>query len=790
MLAQTDSSARSRVLFVSYNSLIEPLGPTQILPYVCGLAASHEMTVLSFEKPVRSPEDDRRNAAATEALLADQGIEWLRLKYHKRPSLPATLFDIAAGIERIRRAHARQPFDLVHARGYVPGAIAYGVKKRIGLPFLFDIRGLQAEEYADAGHWSERSLRYRLTKWAEQHVLATADGIVTLTEAIRPVVRDFPGLRRRAALPPWAVIPSCVDLDHFRFDAAGRTRVRQQLGIGARPVLVYSGSIGTWYMLSEMLDFYQVARERWPGLFFLALVNREPADVLSALRARGIPEGDFAVSWASHAEMRDYLSAADAGLAFIRPCLSKQSSSPTKYAEYLACGLPFAANSGVGDVDRLLSSSGAGVLVADHSRESYGAAADSLRALAEADNRCRWRLVAEQEFSADARAIPAYRTMYARILARRPRHRGLFLTPYPLHCAPSQRLKFEQYYASFEERGIKVVTSPFVGPALWRVLYRRGYLGRKIVLGMLGYLRRLRDLYRASRFDFVYVHLWALPFGPPWFEEYLARRGVRLIYDIDDLIYLPKTSAANKFARLLRPANRVGGIMRAASHVIVCTEHLRRVALRYNSRVTNISSTIDTELYQPRTGPAERHPVTIGWSGSHSTAPYLHALAPVFRELDRRFDLRVLVIGDDAFRIDGVRVDARAWSLANETTYLQEMDIGVYPLPDEEWVLGKSGLKALQYMGMGVPTVASRIGAACEFIDDGRNGFLADSTEEWVEKLARLIVNPALRAEMGRAGRTTVEDRYSVRVTAPVYLRVIDSVLQAEQVLSPVGQTA
>src|SRR5262245_1067054 len=161
-------STRPRVLFISYNALIEPLGPTQILPYVCGLADRFEMTVLSFEKRVRSADEDARDTSATERTLAARGIRWIRLPYHQRPSLPATVLDIAQGVWRAVREHRRQRFDLLHARGYVPGAIVWAVKKCTGVPFLFDIRGLQADEYADAGHWNVRSLKFRLTKRAER----------------------------------------------------------------------------------------------------------------------------------------------------------------------------------------------------------------------------------------------------------------------------------------------------------------------------------------------------------------------------------------------------------------------------------------------------------------------------------------------------------------------------------------------------------------------------------------------------------------------------------------------
>jgi glycosyltransferase involved in cell wall biosynthesis len=765
------------VLFISYNALIEPLGPTQILPYVRGLAETCEMVVLSFEKRVRSPDEDAAETAAVAGVLADRGIRWIRLRYHKRPSLPATLFDICRGVLRVVREHRRQPFDLLHARGYVPAAIAGAVKQCTGVPFLFDIRGLQADEYADSGHWDPRGLKFRLTKRVEQALLRTADGLVTLTHAVQPTLQTFAGLKQRATPPPSRVIPTCVDLDHFRFDPAARERVRARLQVGDRPVLVYAGSIGGYYLLEEMLDFYQTARDRWPGLFLLALVNGSPEAMAAALAARRIAPEDYAVTWARHADMPAFLSAADAGLAFVRPSPAKRSASPTKCGEYLACGLPMVASGGVGDVDEWLERTGAGALVTQHSRDAYAEAADRVRTLATSANRDRFRAVAEAEFSTAGRACPAYRQLYAEILRPR-RYRGLFLTPYPPHCAPSQRLKFEQYYASFEEHDIEVVISPFVTSGLWPVLYRRGFWMRKLAAVASGYLRRLRDLRRAKHVDFVYVHLWALPFGPPWFEEHLRRRGVRLIYDVDDLIYLPHASAANRFVRALRRPDWIVRIMRAASHVIVSTAYLARFAAAHNANVTAISSSIDTDLYRPRRHSEARDRITIGWTGSHSTAPFLQVIAPALRELSRRFPIRVLVIGAAPFAIEGVDVEARPWSLERETADLAAMDIGVYPLPDEEWVLGKSGLKALQYMGVGVPVVASRIGAACEFVHDGDNGFLAASHEEWIDRIGRLIVDPALRARMGAAGRATVEAGFSVRQTAPAYLRVIASVLE------------
>lgn len=776
---------RPRVLFISYNSLIEPLGPTQIVPYVRALSTHYQMTLLSFEKPVASPVEDAQERKRLRARFESEGIEWIALNYHKRPSLPATLWDIAHGIFRAEREHARKPFDLIHARGYVPAAMAWGLKRRLGVPYVFDIRGLQAEEYQDAGHWNPHGVRFGLTKWMEQKILYRADGVVTLTQAIRPILQKFPGLLSRYSLPPWEVVPTCVDLNHFCFRESGRKRIRAQLAVGNRRVLVYAGSIGTWYLLEEMLAFYKAALQLEKDLFFLILANGPSQPIQSALRRHGIAQGqDACIRRVRFEEMPDYLSAADAGIAFIRPCFSKRSSSPTKYAEYLACGLPIVVNAGVGDVEDLLQQEAAGVLVSAFRTDDYRQAIERLK---ERMNQSRgsFRSIAEKHFSLLNRAAPSYRRLYEKVLSRPPSKKILFLTPYPFGCAPSQRLKFEQYYQALEEQGIQVTVSAFISARLWRILYRRGYWVQKTLLAAWGILRRFWDFARAGRFDAVYLHLWACPLGPPWFEEGLSRRGIPFVYDIDDLVYLPQASQANPFMRRFRNAEHVARVMRAAREVIVCTEYLRQFALRYNPRTIKISSTINTELYQPRSHCGQPQRMTLGWSGSLSTSRYLHLLDPVLQELSRRFKIRLLVIGDPEFRVDGVDVEARPWELQRETVDLGEMDIGLYPLPREEWVLGKSGLKALQYMGMGVPVIASSIGAACEFIRDGDNGFLAGSSEEWTQRLSGLIRDPQLRGKMGQAGRATVEAFFSVKVNAPTYVKVIRSLWDEKSAEAP-----
>lgn len=348
------------------------------------------------------------------------------------------------------------------------------------------------------------------------------------------------------------------------------------------------------------------------------------------------------------------------------------------------------------------------------------------------------------------------------------------LCPHPPDRAPGQRLKFEQYYPSWREVGYEVDVRPFWSDATWQVLYRKGHVARKVAGVVGGLARRLLDVGAARRADLVYLFLEAAPVGPPLFERWVRRSGVPLVYDIDDLVYLPHHSAANRFMRWFRSHGKVAELIEAADEVIVCTSHLEGFARHHNDRVTDISSTIDTEVYRPRPHRAEKRDLVVGWSGSHSTAPYLHLLDDVLRELHASDGITVKVIGDPDFAIPGVPVTAQPWLLESEVADLSKIDIGVYPLPHEEWVLGKSGLKALQYMALEIPTVAERIGSNLDIIDDGVNGMLASAPDEWLEALRRLIRDPDLRARMGAAARQRVVERYSVRATAPVYLDVLD----------------
>lgn len=349
----------------------------------------------------------------------------------------------------------------------------------------------------------------------------------------------------------------------------------------------------------------------------------------------------------------------------------------------------------------------------------------------------------------------------------------LFLSPYPFDKAPSQRLKYEQYYSFIKDEGFQISTSSFVDESFWKIIYNEGNLLKKGFYALKGYLRRIRDLITIRKYDIVYVHLWVTPLGFAFFEWMLVLFAKKIVYDIDDLIFLGHTSDANKKSKFLKGKAKAIYLMKKADHVITCTPMLDEFARKYNSNTTDISSTINTSVYIPKKDYTLNRKVVLGWSGSHSTSKFLHLLDEVFNDLKREMDFELLVIGDPEFKLEGINVTAIPWTVANEVSDLSKIDIGLYPLPDEPWVYGKSGLKALQYMALGIPTIATSIGANFRVITNEENGLLVNSNEDWKKNILRLKNDITLRERIGKQGRISVEEKFSLIANKDKYLEIL-----------------
>lgn len=406
------SLSNRRVLYISYNGMLDPLGQSQVIPYLKELSrAGVQFTLLSFERPDAYTREGIERCEELRRELATSGIDWHWLRYHKTPTLPATSYDVLAGIRYGSRLMRRKQIEMVHARSHIPATIALRLKRRFDVKMIFDVRGLMADEYVDAGHWQKDSIPYRITKAVEGRALASADGVVTLTERIWPLINRWDGLRDRSVAHE--VVPCCADLELFRFSQKDRDRRRTELALHDRFAVVYSGSIDGWYLTESMADFFVALQRRRRNAYFLWLTPARHERVHELMRARGTSENDYTVLAPSSRDVPSYLSTADAGLAFIKPCFSKLASSPTKYAEYLGCGLPLIINEGVGDSDALITREKVGALVRDFNELEYANAAGIIESFAgdPEQTRRRTREVAERLF--DVRRIGAER--YARL---------------------------------------------------------------------------------------------------------------------------------------------------------------------------------------------------------------------------------------------------------------------------------------------------------------------------------------------------------------------------------------
>jgi len=354
--------------------------------------------------------------------------------------------------------------------------------------------------------------------------------------------------------------------------------------------------------------------------------------------------------------------------------------------------------------------------------------------------------------------------------------RILVLCPNPENYAPAQRLKYEQYFEFLRANNYDIQVSSFMTESFQKIVYSKGNYITKAMWTVVGYFRRFYDLLRLPFYDGVYVFLSVTPFGPYFFEFLTRILNKNIIYDIDDMVFLKTTSVYNQPVSALKGRGKMQYMMKHAKHIITCTDTLDDYARQYNKNTTNISSTINTDTYIPTNRYNNSNQLVIGWSGSHSTSQYLYLLDNVLKNISSSHSVKILVIGDASFNIDGLELEALPWRESTEVDDLTKIDIGLYPLPDEPWVYGKSGLKALQYMALGIPTVASAVGMNFKVIEDGVSGFLVKNDREWISTITRLIDDPTLRARVGEASRLRVLSTYSVKVNQPTYLSIFKKV--------------
>jgi len=343
-------------LYISYDGMLEPLGQSQVYQYLAQLAEDPalEITLISFEKPLDWSNLKLRGSIQNK--MKSGRIHWIPLTYHKRPSAIATTFDIFHGFTvasalQVKGLLTGKPFRIVHARSYVSSVIALMLLKVFKIPYIFDMRGFWPDERVDAGLWSKTSSIYKTAKNFERRFLLSANTVVSLTQTAVDEMKKFPYLAQQETR--FVVIPTCANLKLFRPEATS-----------SHPFTIgYVGTVGVWYEFSEVAECFKLILDEKPDCRFLIINRGEHDFIWEKLKSAGIPQERVEIKSVDHAQVPSEMARMNGTVFFIKPSYSKKASAPTKLGEFLGCGIPVLANSGVGDMDYIIEPEKVGILL-------------------------------------------------------------------------------------------------------------------------------------------------------------------------------------------------------------------------------------------------------------------------------------------------------------------------------------------------------------------------------------------------------------------------------------------
>jgi len=354
------------VLYISYDGMTDPLGQSQVLPYLIGLTKNgYTFTILSCEKR----DNYVKNRQVIADILSTAGINWEPIFYTKRPPVLSTLYDYWKLKNAATKLHNKVKFDIIHCRSYIASLIGLWMTQKYCLPFVFDMRGFWADERVDGGLWDLSNpifkTIYNFFKRKERVFLKKSAAVVSLTHAGKNEILSWKNLN----IPgdKITVIPCCVDTELFTSEGVSllqQSAAQQKLNIGKSDfILGYLGSIGTWYMLDEMMQFFADLKKLIPHAKLLFITQDDATGIIAKAGVYSIDRTDLIITPAARNEVPLMISLFTYGLFFIKPSYSKTASSPTKQGEIMAMGLPVICNSGVGDSDAIVEKYHSGVIV-------------------------------------------------------------------------------------------------------------------------------------------------------------------------------------------------------------------------------------------------------------------------------------------------------------------------------------------------------------------------------------------------------------------------------------------
>ena len=393
-----------KILYITYDGILEPLGQSQVLAYQEKLATKFEIFLFSYEKPRDLSNTDL--FSSIQKRVFQSNIKWIFHKYHKFPTLFSTFYDLFVGIIHCSYLVWRYEIKIIHARSYPPALIALVLKKLFRIKFLFDMRGFWADERVDGEIWQKDSLIFKATKALEKSFILNADHIVSLTHAAVNEIDKFPYID--CSLLNITVISTCVDLE--KFSSKAHTSELDTFTLG------YLGTVGTWYLFEETVKAFRVMLTLKPNTKILIINKGEHDYIQSTLENYQIPAATFKIIAANHSDVPKLIQTMDAAIFFLKPFFSKQAAAPTKLGELLASGVPSLTNEGVGDMAKILKESNAGIAIASFEEEDMQKGVSDLIALTQEDDiipKCR--RAAERNFALSD-GISDYEKIYNNLL--------------------------------------------------------------------------------------------------------------------------------------------------------------------------------------------------------------------------------------------------------------------------------------------------------------------------------------------------------------------------------------
>jgi glycosyltransferase involved in cell wall biosynthesis len=355
----------------------------------------------------------------------------------------------------------------------------------------------------------------------------------------------------------------------------------------------------------------------------------------------------------------------------------------------------------------------------------------------------------------------------------------LFIAHHRLDRSPGQRYRFEQVFDFLSSNGIECFLANIISESDEIALYHSQSITKKIIVGLKSYKRRFIHLFSVMSYDLVVIYREALPSRSTFFEKFIAKKNIPILFDFDDAIWVKDVSNVNKKLSWFKDEKKIEKLLPLCSHITCGNNYLADYAKKFNENVSIIPSTVDTDNYKPYPNSRNQDVVKIGWVGSHTTIKHFELITDVFFELKKKYNARVefVVIGDENYTNEELNLKGQKWENEKEVELFNSFDIGVMPLPNDEWTKGKCGMKGLLYMSVGKPAVMSNVGMNRDIIENGVNGFLPVGQKQWVDVLSKLIEDKSLRKKIGENGRKTVIDKYSKETVKKTYLDLYTSLM-------------